>query len=504
MNGFDEPKTAGGRVSRLHRAAVGLCVLGMGAGLLTPSELAAQGWRGRAYTRVQYVEARPLIRDSVAFSQTSVEGSRRVFSGSVVTCPPAGLFCYFYGAGEEISTAPVVQDLDLSVWGFGVEGLRAFVSTRLRTAVGEEEEEFWPRTTDNFDLITGYLELNRSRYRIRLGRDYQVSGLGYYGYDGGSVEYRLPGRKLELEAYGGWGLARGLPEPTNSDEFASLGVFQPQDRNLLLGFRASARPIRGSSIQAIYQREIETDRSDLTSERIGLEANYNHRGKVSFRGHADYDVATGWWGKAGASVGWNAHERIYVEGRVLRYRPVFSLQTIWVVFSPTPYNGYGLAVGVRPLDGLAVRIEGDRREYQDTDAEVPFQVTTDRVWRFGASGSFKRSEKWDVSGGYWLNFSFGAALSAGQFQINLHPTDKLSLGGRLSAFQQLEEFRVGEGRVWGVGGQANWETGLGTIWASVDRYRHDRRNDPLQPDWTQTRASMGIAVYLGSEPGRLW
>ena len=460
----------------------------------------AQEWRVRAHTRVQYLEARSLVRDSVPIGQTTGDGQQRLAGDTLVSCAPGATFCYFYRPEAVRSTTPVVQDLDLSGWGFGVEGLRVYANVRLRTAFGADE--FWPRTDDHFDAFAAYVELDRRTYRVRLGRDHQISGLGYYGYDGGSVVLRLLEERVRLQAYGGWGLERGLAEPVTSDALASLEEFQPRDRNLLFGFRGSARPLPGVSLGAIYQREIETDRSGITSERIAVDGAYSPTLGVWLRGHADYDLATGWWGKAGATVGWSPRPILYVEGRLFRYRPVFSLQTIWAAFSPTPYSGWGLSVTVHPSPDLSLAVEGERRAYGDTDADVPFHVTTDRTWRAGARGHWQPTEWAEVAGGYSLDFTFGAAFSAGEGRLRIRPADDWTIGVRTSAFQQLEEFRVGEGRVWSVGGELEWRRTTATLWASIDRYRHDRRGaDAVDPDWTQTRAAAGLAFYLGSEPG---
>jgi hypothetical protein len=458
----------------------------------------AQQWRGRFFTRVQYVDAQPLRADSVPIDQTTGTGRQRLFGETTVSCGPAASHCFFYTSDPVVSTAPVTQDFDLNVWGFGVEGLRVYVNTRLRAALGNEE--FWPRADDHFDLLNGYVELRRARYRVRVGRDYQVTGLGYYGYDGGSVQLRFGSTKaVEFEAYGGWGLERGIPETATSKALASLEEFQAQERNLLLGFRASARPARGTSIEAVYQREIDTSWENIASERVGVDATYYPSAKVSFQGHADYDLATGWWGKAGATVGWSPASRVYVEGRVFRYRPVFSLQTIWVVFTPVPYTGYGATVGLRPLSNLSMRLSGERHDY----AEVLSQSVTDRTWRASTGVTWQPKDKWSVDGTFTLNYTAGSALNAGDLRVSYRHSDNLTLGASTSAFQQVGEYRVGDGRVFSGGANFRWRRDLATVWGSIDWYRHDRRNvDVPQPDWSQTRASLGLTFYVGSEPGR--
>ncbi len=301
-------------------------------------------------------------------------------------------------------------------------------------------------------------------------------------------------------------MARGVPEPINSDEFGSLGIFQQQKRNYLYGLRGSARPTRNSSIEAIYQREIPTNRAGIATERLGFEATYNPIPEVSLLGHADYDLAANWWGKAGLTAGWTVIPELYLEGRLFRYRPVFSLQTIWLAFSPVAYTGWGLATGVYAIRNLSLKIEVERRQYGDTEAKVPFLNTTDRDWRVGGYVAWHPGVwlgvPWDVEGGYWRNWGFGAALNSGNLRVGVRPHDQLSLGLRFSALQQLEEFRIDEGRVWGLGADVRWRTRSGTVWFSFDNYEHDRRNSAALQDWSQMRGALGFSYYLGSEPGR--
>jgi hypothetical protein len=107
-----------------------------------------------------------------------------------------------------------------------------------------------------------------------------------------------------------------------------------------------------------------------------------------------------------------------------------------------------------------------------------------------------------VEGGYWLNWGFGSGMSAGDLKFNYHPRSDLSLGARFSAVQQIWEFRIGEGLIYGAGVDARWRTPAGTVWALLEGYRHDHQDDAAQTDWTQLRAVLGISYYLGSEPGR--
>jgi len=496
--------------ARLLSWRTGVACLGLAAiwGGWGASALYGQQWRARVATRIQYVEAQTLVLDSVAVDQVTGSGPQRRYGDILVTCTTGEDHCYFYSSDSDskMSTAPAFVDADLNVFGLGVEGLRFYASARFRSAFGSGGEQFWPRTDEDFELVAAYAELNRPMFRVRLGRDYQVSGLGFYGYDGGSLRFRYRPARLEAEAYGGWGLERGLPLRLTADALESLGEFQPQEDNYLFGLRGSFGPYEGVSAAASYQREILTDPKVISSERLGFEASYRSPdSRWLIEGSADYDMATGWWGKGNARVGWWADRLVYLEGRLFRYRPIFSLQTIWVAFSPVSYWGWGVAAGLGPYKDVQVRLELDRRDYGDTEAESdvgPFFATTDRLWRGRAWARWQPKVKWGLEGSYWLEWGVGSAISAGNLKFDYLLTPDLSLGARVGAYDQSWEFRMGDSMIWNVGVDARWRTRIGTVWGAVDGYRHDRKDDAAFDDWTQLRAVLGISYYLGSEPGR--
>ena len=498
-------KTGAGYGLRGWRIGSALLALAFVWGGWGADSLQAQQWRSRISSRVQYVEAQTLRLDSIPSSATSISNGRTVVGDTVVTCTTGADYCYFYRGGPVIHNSPTTLDADLNVFGFGVEGLRLYVNTRFMWNFGGTPD-FWPLVNQNFQLLNAYLELNREVFRIRVGRDYNVSGLGFYGYDGGSALFRIKPARIELEAYGGWGLARGVPFPVNSSLFDPLGTFKPQDRNYLWGVRGSARPSVNSAIEFIYQRELPTTRSGIASERLAFEGSWYPIPAVSLLAHADYDIATGLWGKAGVTAGWEAHRMLYLEGGLFRYRPVFSLQEIWVAFSPVAYNAWNLSLGFKPLYNVWFKLWGERRQYGETQAEVSYFATTDRDWRVGAKAGWNIREfmgvPWDIEGGYWINYGFGAALSSGDLRVGIRPHEQLSLGLRFAAWQQLYEFRIDDGRVWGLGGDIRWRTRGGTIWFSMDGYDHHQANNAALVDWTQFRGALGFSYYLGSEPGR--
>jgi hypothetical protein len=78
----------------------------------------------------------------------------------------------------------------------------------------------------------------------------------------------------------------------------------------------------------------------------------------------------------------------------------------------------------------------------------------------------------------------------------------VDVGVNGTAFQQILEFRVGEGRVWGGGLTA----GLDLPWrARVDGgaalYRHAPQGRATGSPWNQTRVWTSLSVAFGDEPG---
>jgi hypothetical protein len=105
------------------------------------------------------------------------------------------------------------QDVGLTTWGWGVQGLSFTALLRGRADLGGTLA--WPRSDDRFDAILAYAELNRGDFRARVGRQRTASSLGFNGYDGASLVFGGI-RNLDLEAYGGRSLMRGTSLPRSS------------------------------------------------------------------------------------------------------------------------------------------------------------------------------------------------------------------------------------------------------------------------------------------------
>ena len=105
-------------------------------GCVTP--VRAQLVRVHTTTTVGFVQLRPMHLDS---------------AGHQFVADPAQ------------SAAPLTEDVEVSAWDLGVQGLRFYGLARGRAALGSEL--VWPRSEDHFDALAAYFELQRSDWRFR-------------------------------------------------------------------------------------------------------------------------------------------------------------------------------------------------------------------------------------------------------------------------------------------------------------------------------------------------
>ena len=148
--------------------------------------VSGQDIRITGVTWAQSIDLRPLRRDSVRASATTGTGeTRRGPQGQLVNCVEGDTFCGFLTSRERETTRPLLQDLSVAAWGLG-QGISLHAHGRVREALGASSAS-WPRLNDRFDVLDAYLELDRPRARVRLGRQWSLGGLGAYSFDGGAV-----------------------------------------------------------------------------------------------------------------------------------------------------------------------------------------------------------------------------------------------------------------------------------------------------------------------------
>lgn len=482
-----------------HRKVTPVLIMGLlalGQVLVSAGPVRAQGVRGWIGTTVQMVEIRPLGLDTIPRSAvTFTENGQGTSQGQPVDCSK-GDFCTRYGVLPEVRAAVGTQDLSLTAWGFGVQGLSFTTLLRARTNMGGDFA--WPRSDDDFDALLGYGQLARGPVRLRVGRQEVRSGLGFSGFDGGSVALTVG--DVRLESYGGRSMARGLREPAN-EALRGLEVFLPDQSVYLFGAAVRTR-VRGTSLTGRYHREVLADRSGLASERASLDFSSVFP-VVRINGSLDYDWGFGRVGKGHLTVSMPFSEGHWVvETTARRYMPYFDLSTIWGFFEPVAYSEVEAKVGWSPGSTFATWLSGGRREYEDAHTTSVVDLLTDDGWRAGAGLQWRLHDQWRLEGSYRLEWGPGASLSSGDLAARYSPSDRLSVTATGMTFQQIAEFRVGEGRA--VGGGLSFDLGVSSrarLAGGVTVLRHRNEGGVQDSPWNQTRAWTGLRIAVGDDPG---
>lgn len=464
-----------------------------------PPPAAAQSFRGSSTTTFRYLQVRPLVRDTVDRGQVSEgpNGELR-FDGFPVTCEASGLCTYLHSpATEDASTA--YEDLRLTGWGFGIQGLSARLHARARQDLAGEF--VWPRADDPFDLVTGYLQYNRGDVRARIGRQRSRSGLGFASFDGLSVLVE-PERWVHAEIFGGRSLARGLHE-TRSEALRGVEDFLLDRDAWLFGGSAGVRAPHGTEATVRYQREIWDNRAALVSERASLDLRTALLRPVELRGSLDYDFAMGRVGKADVSAGVPLLEdRVHVTLSGRRYLPYFELWTIWGLFDPAAYHEGEVRARWQALEELQVWAAGAYRAYDETNASSIFGPLEDDAYRVTGGARWAVGPDLDLRGEYRMERGAGAFLSSGEVSAVWRPLRRLTVRAHGLAAQQIEEFRIGEGMVGGGGLSGDYRLGERLrLSGGASLYRRFFDNRPSAVDWNQFRAWSSLRVTVGGDPG---
>lgn len=488
------------RTSRCNRVRHSVfCIL---ACLFVPAGVSAQGVRGTATTTVRYLELRPILRDTVSFERvTEGPNGEFLFEGRPVTCAQLPLPCVFYRPGAVQDAVALTQDVGVTAWGLGLPGLSATSLIRIREDLGGDFT--WPGSDDRFDAILAFAQYNRGIVRARVGRQQNLSGLGVYGYDGANVLVE-PLRQLSVEGYAGRSLGRGLLEPSNTAlrGVADFPVDTVDRATYLFGAAVRYRPFDGTTIAARYQRELLGFRGALNSERASLDASTDALGVVRVEAALDWDVSFNRMGKSHLRVEAPVRRNLMLDVTARRYRPFFELFTIWGFFSPVPYTEGELRATWLPQQGLRVWAAGSWRRYDDSEAPIVLGGLTRETTRGAIGSDWTVLPQLGVQATYRFERGFGAFLSSGDALVRWAPDERYAVFVEGSAAQQIEEFRVGEGRVYGIG--AGGEVRLWRameLTGGANLYRQDFENRASAADWNQRRAWLALRVGFGEDPG---
>jgi hypothetical protein len=465
-----------------------------------PPIAAAQSVRVTGSTSVRYLEVRPLLRDS--FPETEAEGNgllRQTPEGRFVRCVPGEPVCRGTRAGERVSTVPAVQDLELSAWGFG-QGLRVFSHLRGRAGWGKRAD-LWPRAERPLDVLTAYGELDRDRYRVRIGRQWTTSGLGFYNFDGVTLGLRASG-KLEVDTYAGRSLVRGLNEARGGGALEAVEALAPEDPGVVLGVQARYRASPGFAAGVLYHIDLRSDRAGIYSELARTDL-VLRSGSWAVETSLEADVVSAGLNEARlvARTPLGGHARM--QGEIRRYRPYFELWTIWGAFSPVGFDEGRVALTWAPRGGaLLVRGEAAYRSYDASVMETSVDPLRTDGWGFTGRTSWSPAREWRLEGGAGVDTGFGGTRRDAHVSLSRQFGPRGAISARTLAFQRVYELRLEEGTVVGAGADgwlrlSHRSRGSG----GLTMYRHVEGAKSPESDWNQLRGTLRVQWTVGSEPG---
>jgi hypothetical protein len=471
--------------------------------MTVPAPLAAQGYRVRIDARAQAVSYRGLVADSILRSQ-AVPGPGGGFAtpdGYALQCRTE-VWCFYFRTGPELNQVPVNATANAVLWGLGIQGLTVHITGRLTGDISDRPD--YPATVPNAQLIEGYAEYARDFYTIRGGRLLLTSRLEPVGFDGAWGRVRWDRTSLEFAAYGGFGLGQAAALPVTSPFLTPLDDFRPAERQLVAGAEAAWRPgpveLRGE-----YRREVDPERDYFVSERTGLSASARPFAWLLATGGFEYNLAEGHWGSADGSVTY-LHSRFSVTAGGRRYRPFFSLWTLWGAYSPVPWNGINASGRVQATDWLSLRVRGERYWYEA--AEVNTALVPDLEsdgWRFGWGATALLGSRWTIDGGYSSDFGPGAASRSLDAAVTYSPSERLSLSAYGGRFERPLELRYYDAELAYAGARGDVRVNAAwRVWADAGWYEDQRlRPDAAGSTWDQLRLRGGITLTFGTDTDRM-
>jgi hypothetical protein len=448
-------------------------------------------------TLMQLIDLRPLAIDSAPASSFPGTGTIRTTPDGVpAICSQTSGYCQFERSGSPVSIGPVMQDLTFAGWGL-MQGLSFRADLRARAELGNDSTFVFPRYNDHLDVIDAYAQLDRSSWEARLGRQWVMNGLGAYDFDGGDLLVRHDA--FSVEGWAGRALVEGLQEPYTTSQIAAVDNLPPQQEGYIFGARARFRPDAVSAAAFTYQRVLIADRSGLYSERAAFDASTRRFGPA-IDVDLTYDLAIGDWNEARLRIGTpNVGEyNGWIEAR--HSRPFFELWTIWGAFSPVGFDearaNFDWRPNIAPID---VAVFGGYQQYAPTNTGISLRTNG---WRAGTDVTWLGSHSVVASASYAVDIGSGAAGTDIRANVRWIPSSTLSFGAEGIITQNIYEFRVGTGRIYGFVGDVSYFASQDVrVVADAGLYQHVLTNGAPGPNWSQRRASLRFEFMVGRDPG---
>jgi len=469
--------------------------------IASPFTGAAQQYRARVDASAQGVTFRGLMADSIAADQVvaGANGGLETPDGHAVRCGTSN-YCFYFRPGASVHAVPLFASGSVILWGLGIEGLSVRATGRLTADAGRDNA--WPGTEPAGQLLEGYAEYERGSLTVRGGRQLVASRLEAIGIDGGWLRSRWDAASVDVIAYAGWGLGRAAAVTASNPALNPLDEWRPRDRQHVAGAEA-AWWSGDTDVRAEYRREIDPYDGGFVSERAALSLGARIDALRAVAG-LDYNIAEGQLGSADVNLTY-ARPRYVATAGARRYRPFFSLWTLWGAFSPVPYNAVHGSVHVRATSRVSVMARAERYWYDD--AEVSTALVSgleDRGWRVSSGVTATLSDAITLDANYAAEFGPGAAGRFADAGLDYAPDARYSFGIYGGVLQRPLEFRFYDAESRWLGGRGEWNiTERRRVWAEMSVVGDDReRPDAGGSSLSHVRLRTGLSLAFGSAADR--
>jgi hypothetical protein len=462
----------------------------------------AQDYRVRIEASAQTISFRGVRLDSITSDLVvpGVNGGPETPEGHAVRCT-AGTYCFFFRPGPALRGVPVTTSASLVMWRLGVQGLSIRAAGRLVADVGRDD--VWPASDPFAQLLEGYLEYERSSLRTRLGRQLVLSRLEPLGIDGGWARARWDAASLELTGYGGWGLGQAAALPASSPTLNPLDDWRPRDRQIVAGGEVGWS-YAATNVRAEYRREMDPRDGNFVSERAAMSF-AGRIAPVQLSGGLDYNLAESHVGSADLTATF-VDPRFSVSAGARRYRPYFSLWTLWGAFSPVPYNAVFASALVPATEWLSLRARGELYRFEDAGTSSALVTgLQDGGWRASAGATASFDQRWVIDGVFGAEFGPGASERFLGASADYTPGNRYSVGVQAGILERPLELRYYDAVSRWVGARAHWQvTEQQRLWANIALFDDDRnRPDASASSLAHVRVRAGASLTFGSGADRM-
>ena len=304
------------------------------------------------------------------------------------------------------------------------------------------------------DLLYGYVEGENlgGVVDVRMGRQFEMSGLDWYVFDGGWLRFRLP-LHLAVEVFGGLQVDGSAMFGYPTHELDGTAA-TPEDRAFspVVGAAFGTHGLRAFDMRMAYRRTwspaLLNRELEVSPGETGLSTGVDQeivsttaavrllRGRLSPYGAVRYNLGTSRFDDVSVGMHWNVTAIHSMRVQYLRTVPSFDLDSVFNLFALTPFEDVRVVYQVRPTARwtLLARFQARLSHRTTTEALDHDPGDTGTIGYGGGMGAAYQRRRFAAR---FDGFGFGGdggVRVGGWLDTRIHLWwDRLALDGRVSA-----------------------------------------------------------------------